>query len=78
MKKLTLKKQGELVYTLSRYNPPTIQIDSGETILVETEDAWTGQVRKEGDRRNYNNMPYGNISQDPYTLRAQRQETASP
>jgi len=65
MKKLTLKKQGELVYTLSRYNPPTIQIDSGETILVETEDAWTGQVRKEGDRRNYNNMPYGNPQSGP-------------
>lgn len=69
MKKLTLKKQGELVYTLSRYNPPTIQIDPGETILVETEDAWTGQVRKEGDRRNYSNMPYGNPQSGPIYVR---------
>lgn len=69
MKRLTLEKQGRLNYTISRFNKPTLQIYPGETIVVETEDAWTGQVRKEGDRRDYSTMPYGNPQSGPIYVR---------
>ena len=69
MKRLTLEKQGRLNYAISRLNKPTLQIDPGETIVVETEDAWSGQVRKEGDRRDYSAMPYGNPQSGPIYVR---------
>jgi len=65
MKRLTLKMQGRLNYAISRFNEPRLRIDSGETIVVETEDAWSGQVRKKGDRRDYGKMPYGNPQSGP-------------
>jgi len=65
MKKLTLSMQGRLNYAISRFNEPTLRINPGETIIVETEDAWSGQVRKKGDRRDYSTMPYGNPQSGP-------------
>ncbi|MDP3064210.1 MAG: acetamidase/formamidase family protein [Chloroflexota bacterium] len=58
-------KLGKLYYEISRHNPPAITIKSGETVSVETEDAFSGQVRKEGDRRDNKVMPYGNPQSGP-------------
>jgi amidase len=65
MKRLTLTMQGDLNYAISRFNEPKLRIDPGETVLVETEDAWTGQVRKKGDHRDYRTRPYGNPQSGP-------------
>lgn len=49
-----------LVYEFSRHNPPRGTIEPGETILVESEDALSGQIRKEGDLRDRRSVPYSN------------------
>ena len=65
MKELTLKEQGELNYTISARNSPRLRVDPGEVVLVETEDAFSGQVRKEGDRRDMKAVPYPNPQSGP-------------
>lgn len=60
MKKLTLKDQGTLHYTLSPFHKPTLVVSPGETVVVETEDAFSGQIRKPGDRRDKEKIPWGN------------------
>lgn len=69
-------KLGKLYYEISRHNPPAITIQPGETISVETEDAFSGQIRKEGDRRDTEKMPYGNPQSGPiYIQGAERGDT---
>lgn len=58
-------KLGKLYYEISRHNPPALTIEPGETVTVETEDAFSGQIRKEGDRRDTKKMPYGNPQSGP-------------
>jgi acetamidase/formamidase len=65
MKELTLKEQGELYYTISARNPPRLRVDPGETVRIETEDAFSGQVRKDGDRRDVKAVPYPNPQSGP-------------
>lgn len=65
MKRLSLEMQGDLKYVLSRHNKPRLQVEPGETLIVETEDAWNGQIRKRGDRRDYSTRPYGNPQSGP-------------
>ncbi len=62
-------KLGKLYYEISRHNPPALTIDPGETVAVETEDAFSGQIRKEGDRRDTQKMPYGNPQSGPIYVR---------
>jgi acetamidase/formamidase len=57
MKRLPL---GPLYYEFSRHNEPRLQIEPGETIIVETEDAFSGQIRTNHDRRDKTTRPYGN------------------
>lgn len=57
--------QGPLYYEFSRHNPPRLRVQSGETILVETEDAFSGQVRTNDDRRDKTKIPYGNPQTGP-------------
>lgn len=58
-------KLGKLYYEISRHNPPALTIEPGETVTVETEDAFSGQIRREGDRRDTKKMPYGNPQSGP-------------
>lgn len=62
MKRIPL---GPLYYEYSRHNEPRLQIESGETILVETEDAFSGQIRSNADRRDKTKQPYGNPQTGP-------------
>jgi acetamidase/formamidase len=57
MQRLTL---GPLYYEFSRHHPPCVVITSGATLLVETEDALSGQIRSSADRRDKAAMPYSN------------------
>jgi amidase len=49
-----------LNYEFSRHQPPRARIKPGETIVVEAEDALSGQIRQAGDRRDKSQMPYSN------------------
>jgi len=60
LKRLSLKEQGSLLYTISAQHKPRLCVDPGETFSVETEDAFSGQIRKDGDRRDLSSIPYGN------------------
>ena len=49
-----------LKYVLSPLDEPVIRVKPGETIILETEDACSGQIRKKGDYRDREKIPYGN------------------
>jgi amidase len=51
---------GPLYYEFSRHNEPRLRIAPGETVLVESEDAFSGQIRTDADRRDKTKKPYGN------------------
>lgn len=69
-------KLGKLYYEISRHNPPALTIEPGETVVVETEDAFSGQIRRPGDRRDTEAMPYGNPQSGPiYINGAQKGDT---
>jgi acetamidase/formamidase len=76
MKRLTLSQQGKLHYTLSPFYEPTLNIVPGETVVVETEDAFSGQIRTEKDRRDLVAMPFSNPQTGPiYVEGAERGDT---
>ncbi|MDP6718374.1 MAG: acetamidase, partial [Pirellulaceae bacterium] len=62
MKRIPL---GPLYYEFSRHNQPRLTISSGETVLVETEDAFSGQIRVNEDRRDKSRKPFGNPQTGP-------------
>ncbi|MDE2681441.1 MAG: acetamidase/formamidase family protein [Verrucomicrobiota bacterium] len=49
-----------LGYEFSRHNEPRARITPGESLLVESEDALSGQIRKPGDQRDKSKMPFSN------------------
>lgn len=49
-----------LNYEFTRYRDPVVRIQSGETLVVEAEDALSGQIRAIGDRRDKTTMPFSN------------------
>lgn len=56
---------GPLYYEYSRHNEPRLRIQSGETIVVESEDAFSGQIRTNDDRRDKTKLPQGNPQTGP-------------
>jgi acetamidase/formamidase len=56
---------GPLYYEYSRHVAPRLRIAAGETIAVETEDAFSGQIRTNDDRRDKTKMPYSNPQSGP-------------
>lgn len=57
-----------LVYEFSRHLPPRATIRPGETLLVESEDALSGQIRSPGDRRDKSKVPYSNPVAGPIVV----------
>jgi len=57
MKRLSKEK---LQYTLSPFHKPTLTIKPGETIIVQTEDAFSGTIKTERDLRDKTRMPFSN------------------
>lgn len=53
-------KLGPLYYEISLHNPPGITIMPGETLAVETEGAFSGQIRKIGNIRDIIAMLHDN------------------
>ncbi len=62
MKRLTA---GPLYYEFSRHVEPRLRIEPGEKIAVESEDAFSGQIRTAGDRRDKRTMPFSNPQTGP-------------
>src|SRR5690606_30143292 len=62
MKRLTA---GPLYYEFSRHNEPRLTIQSGETIEVESEDAFSGQIRTNDARRDKSKVPFGHPQTGP-------------
>src|SRR3954453_8761405 len=57
MKRLPI---GPPYYEFSRHHPPRLRVEPGETVLVESEDALSGQIRTNADRRDRSRIPYSN------------------
>jgi len=57
-----------LVYEFCRQREPRCQIEPGETICVESEDALSGQIRSAGDRRDKSVVPYSNPVAGPIVV----------
>lgn len=73
MKRLSKEK---LHYTLSPFHKPNLTIKPGETIIVETEDAFSGTIKTERDVRDKIKMPFSNPVTGPiYVEGAKRGDT---
>lgn len=59
---------GPLHYEFSRDVPPRVRVQPGETLVVETEDALSGQIRNDSDRRDKVAMPYSNPLTGPIAV----------
>lgn len=59
---------GPLQYEFSRHNEPRLRIRSGETVIVASEDALSGQIRTNEDRRDKVKMPYSNPLTGPIAV----------
>ena len=73
MKRVSL---GSLYYEFSRHNEPRLRIAPGETVLVETEDAFSGQIRTNADRRDKIKMPYSNPLTGPIWIEGAESQDA--
>ncbi|MFN7925418.1 MAG: acetamidase/formamidase family protein [Bryobacteraceae bacterium] len=51
---------GELHYEFSRHTEPRARIEPGTRLTIESQDAFSGQIRSESDRRDKTKMPYSN------------------
>ncbi|RUL85361.1 acetamidase/formamidase family protein [Tautonia sociabilis] len=56
---------GSLVYEFTRHLEPRARIEPGETLAVSSEDALSGQIRTDADRRDKVAMPFGNPLNGP-------------
>jgi amidase len=60
---------GPLYYEYSRHNSPRITVDPGEVFSVDTEDAFSGQIRSDDDRRDKTKVPGSNPQTGPIFVR---------
>jgi acetamidase/formamidase len=58
-----------LNYEFSRHLEPRVEVETGETIVVEAEDALSGQIRSNDDRRDKSKMPFSNPVAGPIFVR---------
>ena len=59
---------GPLVYEMSRLQEPVVTIDPGDSVVVETEDAFSGQVRVPGDVRDRTALPLSDPVAGPIVI----------
>jgi acetamidase/formamidase len=51
---------GPLVYEFSRHLSPRARVRPGDRLTIEAEDAFSGQIRSDADRRDKGKMPFSN------------------
>lgn len=78
-KKLTEEKQDGFHYTVGPYADPVMEIEPGDTVDVETEDAFEGAIETEDDSPSEKlNMPYLNPQSGPiYVEGAEKGDTVA-
>lgn len=59
---------GPLYYEFSRHHEPRLRIRSGESVVVASEDALSGQIRTNDDRRDKVKIPYSNPMTGPIAV----------
>ncbi|WP_406695943.1 acetamidase/formamidase family protein [Singulisphaera sp. Ch08] len=59
---------GPLYYEFSRHHDPRVRIEPGESLTVASEDALSGQIRSNTDRRDKVKMPYSNPLTGPIVV----------
>ena len=65
-----------LCYEFSRHDQPRARVASGTRLVVESQDAFSGQIRSSSDRRDKLAMPYSNPTTGPiYVEGADRGDT---
>lgn len=47
---LSAKVQGVYNYTIGPYSNPVLEVEPGDTIIAETQDAFEGKIRSESDK----------------------------
>jgi len=57
-----------LYYEFSRHQAPRLRIQPGETVVVASEDALSGQIQTNDDRRDKSKMPYSNPMTGPIAV----------
>ena len=58
-----------LLYEFSRHAPPRAEIDPGAALVVDSEDALSGQLRVPSDVRNKQTVPRSNPINGPIVVR---------
>lgn len=58
-----------LIYEFSRHVEPRAVINSGDQLLVESEDALSGQISRPGDQRDKSTVPWSNPVAGPVFVR---------
>ena len=67
---LSADLQGTYIYTIGPYSDPVLEVDPGDTIIVETQDAFEGAIRSERDRPSeLLRMPFLNPQAGPIMVR---------
>ncbi|HTM55278.1 MAG TPA: acetamidase/formamidase family protein [Pirellulales bacterium] len=59
---------GPLYYEFSRHPEARLQVEPGEMFAVESEDAFSGQIQTNADRRDKSKMPFSNPQTGPITV----------
>jgi len=62
MQRLSL---GPLGYEFDRHLEPRVRVQPGDSLTVESQDAFSGQIRTPEDRRDKTRMPYSNPMNGP-------------
>lgn len=57
-----------LLYDFGAHHPPRAEVVSGERVLVESEDALSGQLRHSSDRRDKSTIPLSNPVAGPISI----------
>ena len=66
---LTEKVQGNYHYTMGPYSKPVMHIKPGDTVVVETRDAFEGKIQKETDKPTQKlEMPFLNPQNGPIMI----------
>jgi len=77
LKRVSFRDVG-LKYVLSPYDKPVAHVKPGENLVLEVEDATSGQIRKRGDFRDRGKVPFGNPVVGPiYVEDAEKGSTIS-
>ena len=63
---LTTKKQGKYFYTIGPYAKPVLSIKSGDTVVIETQDAFGGKLKNENTKpSDVEKLPFVNPANGP-------------